>query len=305
MTYFFNSNINNETDWKDLASFPRAFDDLARNLFKKHNITFSDLEFITNASNAVFSSGNYIIKFILAKPEDDYEKESFQTEIFGINTCVSAKIPTVNLIAHGLIKDKYNFYYIIMEKCNAMPFSLLDKTNLSKQRKIKIAQNLSDITDKLNIPCESFNNRNFIEMAIYDDNWKCFSSNFQAERLSFIKNYNTDKSLVFIHADINQKNILINDNDELIIIDFADSLLAPKEYELPVIVFELFNLDKDFLYGFFNQMNINNLAEICAKALIFHYYGAEIIKKHIKEYKELKNIYDLKKTIVNLINNSH
>jgi len=32
MTYFFNSNINTEADWKDLVSFPRAFDDLARNL---------------------------------------------------------------------------------------------------------------------------------------------------------------------------------------------------------------------------------------------------------------------------------
>ena len=78
----------------------------------------------------------------------------------------------------------------------------------------------------------------------------------------------------------NGDNILINSNGKISIIDFAESVQAPKVYEDALIAIELFNFDKSLLVGYFGGCNSDTIAQTCFDGLLIHDFGGDIIKHH-------------------------
>lgn len=300
MNYLVDFTINDSNDWDKVVTNPSHFQKLAQRIFEKNNLSFIPLEFLVKASNAVFLSGEYIVKIIILIGDDDYDKENFNTEIFGIKHCQAQGISTVNLVASGQIEDKYIFNYLIMKKTIGNAFTDEFDKALTIPQKLKIGKSLRKLTEKMNVYCDDFNGRDYIEMAINDKNWGAFPRSFQYERMEFINKINNENPIekVFVHADINPQNILCGEDLGLTIIDFADALLAPKDYEIPVIMMSFFDFDKDYIKGYFGDVSNERIAEICANSLLYHYYGHYLIKNNLGDVNEINSIAELNRRIL-------
>lgn len=305
MKFLVDFTINNGDDWATIASIPSYFQKLAQCIFAENNLPFTPLKFLAKASNAVFLSGEYIVKIIIFIGEDDYDRENFNTELFGIKHCQKYGISTVNLVASGRIEDKYIFNYLIMKRTIGTAFTDDFDKSLNSQQKHEIGKNLRNLTDKMNVPTVDFNGRDFIEMAVYDENWGSFPISFQTERTEFLNKISNKKGIekVFVHADINPQNLLCSEDLSLTIIDFADALLAPRDYEIPVIVMSLFNFDKHYIKGYFGEISNEKIAEICANSLLYHYYGHHLIKINLGDINEINTVAELKRRILTKLNN--
>ena len=202
-------------------------------------------------------------------------------------------VPAPLLIARGFIDDKYHFDYLITEYINGVEFSKAFK-KMSISEKISIGQKLREITDRMNIKCEPFNNIDVVNDKNRWTRWDKYPDSFKAEREEYIKirDY-SDK--VFVHGDIFGDNIILTKDGGIYIIDFADAVLAPIFYEHTLIAAD--NLDRAFLNGYFGDYSVNELAELCFDGLLIHDFGGDIVAEHMGKPYEFKNLDDLRKRL--------
>lgn len=113
----FNEPIHNWNEWGAIFQSIEAFTPLAKEIFHREGLAFSELKNLTPGTNAVFRAGNYVVKIFAPcesgmEPQVDYSNES---AVCGALTRWG--ISTPSLIAHGKIQDTYLFYYLITEYC--------------------------------------------------------------------------------------------------------------------------------------------------------------------------------------------
>ncbi len=130
--------------------------------------------------------------------------------------------------------------------------------------------------------------------------WNALPDSFVNERLGYVKGLAMN-DLVYVHGDLNKDNILVDDNNTLTIIDFADALLAPREYELAVLICEVFDFSQPYLEGFFGIVDLEDLTDKCLKGILIHEFGPTIIKDNIGHIDEINNIAVLKSKIYNAL----
>jgi serine/threonine protein kinase len=137
-------------------------------------------------------------------------------------------------------------------------------------------------------------------MELKSSRWDMFPESFIIERKEYIKSLVLD-DMVYVHGDLNQDNILVDSNNKVVIIDFADALLAPREYELPVIICEVFGFSRPYLEGFFTEVNIQNITDMCLKGILIHHFGGTVIRENLGPIDEITSISKLKEKIYNAL----
>jgi aminoglycoside phosphotransferase (APT) family kinase protein len=236
----------------------------------------------------VFKVGDLVVK-IFAPKESGFETESdYQTELFGIARANRLGVSAPQLLASGRLEDKYEFPYLVMEYISGEFF---DRRNggMTDGQKREFAQQLRTITDRLNTPCERFNGHDVVKRALACKRWCKFPASFQAERHEYLRNYKlTDP--VYVHGDLTSDNVLINARGQLYIIDFADAVLAPVEYELASIICQVFSFEGPYLDAYFGEYGAARVAEQCFVGLLLHEFGAEIIWYSLGEVAEMANL---------------
>ncbi|GFI45017.1 hypothetical protein IMSAGC019_00327 [Lachnospiraceae bacterium] len=293
--YLFHEEIQHWKDWERIFFSIPVFSPLIKKIMQIEKLRAYEIEKSMPGTNAVFKAGNYVIK--IYPPVDsglngilDMENEARITR--SINA-IGVESPCI--VANGIIKDKYDFAYIIMNYIEGLPFRIAVKS-MSDMEKELIGVKLRDITNKLNVPSNHFSNTNVLLDVDRQSRWEKYSKCFQRERLNYIKAHNYGK-LVLVHGDLNGDNILINSNGKISIIDFAESVQAPKVYEDALIAIELFNFDKSLLVGYFGGCNSDTIAQTCFDGLLIHDFGGDIIKHHLGEYRDFKCLEDLHQRI--------
>lgn len=136
-----------------------------------------------------------------------------------------------------------------------------------------------------------------------EQRWRVFSRNFQRERKDYIGHYGDSQS-VYIHGDLNPDNIIVNDRLEICLIDFADALLAPIEWELAGLICDGFQFDGAYVKGFFGEYVKTELAEKLLYGLLIHDYGVNIICDNIGTAEEFSCVGALRKRIIEKLTNA-
>lgn len=288
----FNIEINGLESWQNIFQSIDIFFPLIQKIFCENEMKIDKISNLTPGSNAVFKVGDYVIK-IFAPKESEIDN-LMQSELFAHSKAFHLGLSVPKIIKFGYIEDKYVFSYLIMEFINGKTSSeIID--NMTANDRLCLGQRLREITNKINIDCEEFNDIDIFNNVNKSKSFERFTNQFKSERLEYIKSHNYGKK-VLVHGDLCKDNILLVSN-ELYIIDFADSILAPVVYEQALIVCELFNFDKWLMKGYFNEYSSFELTQICLSGLLIHGYGGEIINQRISKSEDLNGLFDLQQKI--------
>lgn len=293
--FLFQNNIYNWPSWAKVFQSKFAFHNLIKEIFYKEDLPFNQLENLISGTNAVFKVGNYIIKIFAPLESGKDFKNDFLQEITSLKSAISLNINTPKIISYGTINDRYLFRYIILEYISGIELSKI-WSRLDSRERYEIGRLLKILVDKFN--CES----DILDHKICLDklNFKTFNNfpkSFKLDREDYINSY-PYKDQTYVHGDLNKDNILIS-NNKLYLLDFADSLYAPKVYEESLIIAELFEFDRSSILGYFNNFDIDKLTEICISGLLIHEFGGYVIKDRIANPKDIESISSLENLIRN------
>jgi serine/threonine protein kinase len=293
--YYFNDEIYDWESWSKVFHSKEAFEPLIQYILEKEHLPIGKLEDCKPGTNAVFKVGNFIVKVFTPTESGMNMDYDYYTELFSMERSAKLNISVPVLIAKGEIRDKYVFRYLIMEYTDGIEICDI-RNRLTDDDKRNIGSQLREITDRMNTPSISFNDIKLRERELNNAKWDVFPESFVAERKQYIHSLDLD-DLVYVHGDLNQDNILVDSNNHVVIIDFADALLAPREYELPTLICEVFEYSRPYLEGFFTEYNIHKITELCLKGILMHHYGPYIIKQNIGPIDEITSISVLEEKI--------
>jgi len=285
--HHFTETIDGWVAWERVYQSIPAWEPLIRHIFEKENLPFTWVEYLNPGSNAVFKIGAYVAK-IYAPPESGMDSYGdYQTEIFAVRRAKALGVCAPECVAAGRVCEKYNFDYMIMRFIEGVEFDAAAK-NYTAQEKYAVGRQLRDISNKLNTACEDFNGIDAIHDPSRATRFECFLESFKAERLAWLSSYEFGEK-VFVHGDLNSDNILVTPDGRLCIIDFADAVLAPMNYEY-VLICELFKYERAYLEGFFGKYNIDELTDICLEGMLIHDFGGDIARLCIAPPEEITGI---------------
>ena len=277
MNNIFLGEIKDWDTWGEVFQSISLFKNLIIKIFEKENLEISEISIVTPGTNAVFKVGNYIIKiFVPIESGYDSEKDYF-FEITGMKRAMQLGINIPKLIATSEIKDKYLFRYIIMDYINGKEAKdVLKKYSIDE--KINFVKQLKSNLNKMNTsPNKDFKIIDLKEKALKNNRWNILKPHVVNQIKSLIKEYKEDEK-VYVHGDITSDNVIIDENGKLYIIDFADGMIASKEYELPPILFDLFNFDKEMIKEFIGDNNLNDFIEKTFYSIFIHEFGVYFVK---------------------------
>jgi len=288
----FNEQINNKKDWEEIFQSIPAFLPLVEHILKKEGLPAAEPTSLTPGTNFVVKAGDHVVK-VFAPEESGYKQDfDYQSEIFATNRALKLGIPTPKIIASGIIEDKYKFDYIITEYIEGTELEnvLGDKTD---EEKTTIGRSLRRLTDKMNTACAQFNEADPINDDSYNWSWEEYPERFKAERLEYIRSHSYGEK-VLVHGDLCADNILVTQQGELYLIDFADAVLAPVEYEHALVAIGLFELDEALLRGYFDGYTADEILEVCFSGILIQGYGGEDLPWHVGKPDEFQCLEDLR-----------
>ncbi|MGB3972359.1 MAG: aminoglycoside phosphotransferase family protein [Limnochordia bacterium] len=290
----FTASIDDWTSWAQVFQSIKAFEPLVKQIFKQHSLPFSEIEQCIPGTHAVFKVGSCVVK-ILAPEESGWNTRSdYVTELFGLERANKLGIPVPKLLACGSVEDQYRFFYLVTEY---VPGSSLSRIGdrLSDFEKREYGRQLREITERMHTPCERFNEVDIIARGLASERWHRFSASFQQERHECLMQYQVTAP-VYVHGDLTGDNVILSPSGTLFIIDFADAVLAPAEYELPSLMFELFKFDKAYFEGYFGEYGPSELVEKCCGALLVHDFGSDMIG-NLWDINEITSLAELKERL--------
>ncbi len=294
--YLFNYNIVDWHTWGKVFQSINIFNDLLKEIFKNENLVFTKIENTIPGTNAVFKIGDYIIKIMPPIESGEDLNMDFDNELYSLKEVNRLDINAPKLISYGIIEDRYIFRYAIFEYIIGEELHNIWDT-LDNNSRYAFGVELRQIVDKLNTNIKNFTDKNPFSSNKSNLSFSNYNVSFKLERIKYINNYDY-KDFIYVHGDLTKDNIIISHNN-MYLIDFADSMMAPSFYEESLIISELCNFDYYFILGYFKEYNIEKLSDITLNGLLIHEYGGELIKSNIGDIDNINNIYDLKNLIIN------
>jgi len=298
--------LNNWDDWFNTFQSTTAFTPLVQHIFEKEGLPMAELENTKPGTNAVFKVGNYVIKIFAPHGlEEDFGIDA-SIELFGLRWAEMHNVPAPKLIAEGAVQDTHYFRYMIMSH---IPGKLLSEIqgSLSYDEKVIIGQKVREITDELNKPCENFTPIDVLQYAIDNEEWgtnEGFPISFQTERLAYLRTLHIDEAQkVYCHGDFHAENVLVDENLDVYIVDFADAMHAPAEYEEVYVVSALFCFEKPYIMGYYGEYNVDKIVDLCVTWLLIHAHGDGETEGHLKSAAEITSLDVMRKRLYALVQN--
>lgn len=302
MTRFFHREITDWTSWGAVYQSLPDFQELIEEIFKREQLReYEPFSLLTPGTNAVFKAGGYVIKLFAPVESGAQTDKDYEAELQSMQRAIRLGIRTPRVVAASYIQDKYRFRYLIMDyiEGQAAGGALRSYTSAQKKRFVQVLlQNL----DKLNGKPQGNAKQSFVqERVAHNPRWNRYPSTIRSEIIDLVQGYEWSEN-VHVHGDLTADNLIIDPQGVLHIIDFADSQLAPAEYEYPPILFDLFDCDRELIQEFRLTMELDqdSFLEKVFMGTILHEFGASFVhslyeKLAGKPVSRLKEITELKR----------
>ncbi|QAA32227.1 phosphotransferase [Clostridium manihotivorum] len=304
MSNVFLEEIKGWETWGEVFQSIPAFEKLIKRIFEKEKLNCKEISNLTAGTNAVFKVDNFVVK-IFAPIESGFNTEiDFNSEILGMKRAMDMGINIPKVIAASFIEDKYLFRYIIMDYIEGEDAKDVLK-HYSDSEKIEFVRQLKENIRKMNTTYKGeYPEVDVKERILTNARWNIFSNKIVSQVKELVIRYDMVNK-VYVHGDITGDNVMITQKGMLYIIDFADGRIAPKEYEFPPILFDLFDFDKCMINEFIGGEGIETFAEKCFYGILMHEFGFYFVKLICervigKEIAELSDILEVKEALVSL-----
>lgn len=303
MSNLFSREIYNWDSWGAVYQSIDAFRPLIYEIFAREQLNGAEqLSHLKPGTNAVFKVGAYVIKIFAPTSSGLNSDQDFKVEQLAMQRAIDQGVRTPNIVSASKIVDKYEFKYIIMDYIEGQSAETVFP-GFKLEQKRKFIGELHDVMVKLNtVPNEAVSCDAIIEKSICNERWNVVSPEVKKQIEDFLNHYKLG-NCVYVHGDLTGDNVLIDPEGRIYVIDFADSTVAPVEYEYPGIVFELFQNDKEGVHEFMKCRNVNysEFINLLFAGTLLHDFGGNFIKyiyekyvgkpvgemAHISEFKEL------------------
>ena len=303
MSNVFFEEIKDWDTWGKVFQDIPAFEKLINKIFEKEELDYKEISHLTAGTNAVFKVDNFVVK-IFAPVESGFNTEiDYNYEILGMKKATSLGINIPKVIAASYIEDKYLFRYIIMEHIVGKETKDVLK-DYSNNDKLAFVHQLKENLSKMNTPVEGYPDFDVKERVLNNTRWNILPDKVVSQVKELVRVYDISGK-VYVHGDITGDNVMISPEGKLYIIDFADGRLAPKQYEFPPILFDLFDFDEILIKEFIGEQIIEVFVEDCFYGLLIHEFGAYFVKLICervieKQVNELTDIIEVKEALFRL-----
>lgn len=288
----FHEKISNWSDWANVYHSIPAFEGIVKEILKREHLPICEIEYLTPGTNAVFKVGDVVLKIYAPKESGMDQTADCNTEIFVTDFAEKQGLPVPAIVAKGMVCDRYDFAYIVMKYIPGEELGNVLK-NVDGQKQYELGKQMRDTTDKLNIPCEPFNGIDVIRTPDRSDRWKIYPDSFIKERRTYIDSHDYG-NYVLVHGDLCMDNVLVGDN--LVPIDYADAVLAPKCYEHALVFFE-YHEYAHFLKGYFSGARLCDLTNEIFDGILIHDFGGAIINNAFHAPQDFTRLSVLKEKI--------
>jgi tRNA A-37 threonylcarbamoyl transferase component Bud32 len=297
--FLFNKDISNWVKWGEAFQDIDAFSLLIKHIFKVEGIPLLEINNTTPGTNAVFDCGRFIVK-IYAPPETGISRSEYRSEIEALRRASRQNVPAPRIFACGVVVDKYEFYYLITEKVHGTEASKII-SNYSYDEKFRFVQKINGLLNNINTRAP-LSVKEIKDSVLQNKRWDIFPESLQSQVQNLASGLKFQE-MVYVHGDLTGENVILN-KDSMTIIDFGDARPAPRYYEYPPILFELFNHDKEFISLF--AQGKKDFGEELFLATVIHEFGAyflrDICTNHFNiKPKDLDDIHKVKKYINSLV----
>lgn len=296
----FTETIADSRSWEKCGE-TGAFMPLLKHIYETNHIKRGDVSAIPGVSG-VFQVGNTVVK-LYQPPEAKLGHEGFyQTELSAMHFCKNAGVRTPEVICSGIINDcVYSFPYMVMVRIDGVE---ADKvvSSYDETSKIEFSIKLREIADKIHIPTD-------IAIPRYDDPakmgnrlWDRMPESFKEERALHLANIKYPEP-VFQHGDLWDRNIFIDKLGRLVLIDFAESLIAPSYYDIGPMILNG-GYDSVRLKAYWGDYKNDDFYDRFTTAWLLNWFGAIFIDWRANEMgidlKSITSVNALRSMVVKL-----
>ncbi len=295
---FFKYEITDWESWSKVFCSIDEFASLIEEILRQERFVSSKIENCKPGTNGVFKVGEVIVKIFVPKQSGYDSYPDYKTELFALRRANNLDITAPKLLASGEIRDKYLFRYLLMEHIDGPTLGDI-KESLSKKEKEVLGGKLKEIVSSWATTCEDFNRINVLNRTLSSSRWQGASKellDYQKKIINELRN----EELIYVHGDLTEDNIIVDDKKQIVILDFADSVRAPAVYEDMTIICDAFSFDGAFLKGYYGKFDDDYIVNRCITSLLSHEYGYLVIKNIFGDVKKVEDLKcNIRKKLIN------
>ena len=272
----FSETVNNWQDWGRVFQSIPAFTPLAREICRREGLPWTELSPLTPGTNGVFRCGELVVKIFFPKESGLDPREDFSRELAASRQAWEWGIPTPKVAAHGMISDKYDFYYLVTTYSPGNEAGSWIKQATPTEQE-GFVERLWELLRRLNRPTSALPTQDLKALARRNPRLERLTPSLRKEVLARLETLDLGE-LVLTHGDLTGENLLVEADGSLMVLDWADAHLAPPWYELGPIAFELLS-GEGMLWKLFAGKDPEGFLSRLLDCCCLHDFGADFLSQ--------------------------
>ena len=277
----FSETIQNWDDWGRVFQSIPAFTPLVREIFRREGLPFAPLQNLTPGTNGVFRCGDLVVKVFFPQQSSLDPEPDFRNEAAVCGHLTKLGVPVPKLLAQGLVRDKYDFYYLITQYIPGQEAGDWLPT-ASPREKEAFARQLKELLALVNRPAPGLIPPVDLRRRGGENPRLAHVAPGLAEELRARARAVDLAGPVLVHGDLTGENVLVDEKGRPVLIDWADACLAPAWYELPPLALGLFQRDP-LLLKLWAGEDREAFVQGVLDGLAVHDFGPDILRETAKE----------------------